>query len=241
MIILCPSRGRPDRALEMATSARLTAADPDALEVMIIVDRTDPALPEYEGRFHADPSRPTWLRVLEERTRYVPALNIGAAESLERHAILGAFGDDVLFRTQGWDRIIVEALSTPGIAYGDDGIHGEAHPSAVFMSRELVLALGWLALPATDHQWADDGWKALGQALGCLRYCGAVLLEHMHPAVGKAPWDAGYRELLGTKGEEPDVDAEALERATHDYNGFTVWAREALPADVARVRAYLEP
>jgi pyruvyltransferase len=32
------------------------------------------------------------------------------------------------------------------------------------MSSVIAKALGWLALPATTHQWADDGWKRLGHA-----------------------------------------------------------------------------
>lgn len=213
--VLVPSRGRPLRAEAMARSAIETAVD---VRVTLIVDADDPELHWYRGIVHeyqADGSHALILRVLEERVGYTGSLNQVSEEILEdltdRTDILGAFGDDVLFRTAGWDLSVREILSTPGIAYGDDLIHGKNHPSAVFISREIVEALGWLALPATSHQWADDGWKSLGQRAGILRFMPGVILEHMHPAVEKAEWDETYKSVFDSA------------RAESDYNGFKGW------------------
>jgi hypothetical protein len=223
VILVIPSRGRPTRALETATSARLHATDSDSLEIVIVIDDTDPELQWYRDTFTQ--KRRTWLWVLEGRHRYTEALNAAAFSDFGRaHGILGAFGDDVLFRTFGWDQVVVKALSMPGIAYGDDLVHGVNHPTAVFMSRAIVDALGWLALPATKHQWADDGWKRLGQETKCLRFMPDVIVEHMHPTAGKAEWDATYESVF---------DGEA---AKADYEGFQAWVESGLEADVRKVR-----
>jgi hypothetical protein len=164
------------------------------------------------------------------RVGYTASLNRAASALWDAPGILilGAFGDDVLFRTANWDDHVRAALATPGMAYADDLIHGRNHPSAVFMRAELARALGWLALPATKHQWADDGWKRLGQATECLRYMDEVVVEHMHPAVGKADWDDTYTGVFES------------ERAKADYEGFTAWAETGgLEADAATVRAVL--
>lgn len=225
MIIIVPSRGRPTRALEMATSARLTATKPDQLEVVIVIDDTDPELDWYRDTFPG--KKRTWLWVLKGRHRYTEALNAAAAADFGKaQDIIGAFGDDVIFRTEGWDDIVRETLSTPGIAFGDDLVHGANHPTAVFMSRAIVDALGWLGLPVTKHQWCDDGWKRIGQETGTLRFMPDVVVEHMHPAVQKAEWDATYEAVF-----EP-VSSKA------DHDAFQKWVRSGgFVRDVTKVRA----
>lgn len=217
--VLVPSRGRPDRAALMAESALQTSED---AEVHLIVDADDPS--DYNRVL----GERAFLHTLPEQIGYTASLNVIAAQLWDHHSILGAFGDDVVFRTPGWDRIVETTLATPGIAYGDDLIHGQNHPSAVFMSSAIAKALGWLALPATTHQWADDGWKRLGQQLGVLRFMPDVIVEHEHPAVNKAPWDATYAAVFD--------DA----RAKADYEGFTAWMETGqLEADVERAREVL--
>jgi len=219
VIILCPSRGRPSRALAMASSAEEMAEG--RIEVRILVDEDDPSLPEY---------RALGMHVFEmpKDLGFSGTLNY-VAKSLwhDPTHILGAFGDDVIFRTPGWDKQIEEALKTPGIAYGDDLIHGEKHPSAVFMSASIAKALGWLALPASKHQWVDDGWKRLGQATGTLRFV-PIIVEHMHPAVGKAEMDDGYRRVFDG------------ENAKRDYEGFEGWVKDGLHADTLKVQMLLK-
>lgn len=218
IVVIVPSRGRPERAAVMVQSA-LQTAEGD-VRVLVVVDPDDPDLERYRESI-AD------LLVLPERIGYTRTLNAVARDLWDGDVILGAFGDDVSFQTQGWDRIVERTLTTPGIAYGDDLIHGVNHPSAVFMSSVIARSLGWMALPATSHQWADDGWKRLGQATGCLRFMADVIVEHLHPAVDKAEWDDTYRSVFD--------DA----RAKSDYEGFAAWVEDGLEVDAATVRAVL--
>jgi hypothetical protein len=191
-------------------------------EVLMLVDADDPTLQDYLDSNMA-------VRVLAIRLGYTGSLNAIASEVASEHSIIGAFGDDVIFRTSGWDRKVTQTLANPGIAYGDDRIHGRNHPSAVWMSTVIYQALGWLALPATTHQWADDGWKRLGQKLGILRFIPNVVVEHMHPGVGKAEWDETYDSVF-----QP-------ERAKADHDGFNAWVENGgLEADAAKVQAMLE-
>jgi hypothetical protein len=205
----------------MAASVRDTSHG--RVDVCLILDPDDPELWEY-----ADSAGVRKI-ILPERVGYTSSLNAAVHRFWDHHSILGAFGDDVIFRTDDWDRQVEEALQTPGIAYGDDLIHGKNHPTAVWMSSSIAKALGWLALPATSHQWADDGWKRLGQKAGCLRFV-PVIVEHMHPAVEKAEWDETYTSVF-------DGD-----RAKADYEGFQKWANGVgLIADARRVHNVLHP
>lgn len=222
MIVICPSRGRPQRAAHMLASLREMSATPVA--VAIVVDVDDAMLAEY---LPLQGNRTTVL-VVANNGGFTGAVNLAAQAFWDRHDILGVVGDDVLFRTPGWDRQIRSALKTPGLAYGNDLIHGEKHPTAVFLSSAIAKALGWVALPSARHQWVDDAWKRLGQELGVLRYLGDVVIEHLHPAVGKADWDEGYRRVF-------DDSAAAA-----DHAAFERWASIEIAADLANVRPVLE-
>jgi hypothetical protein len=219
IIVLVPSRERATRAVLMQEALRDTQTLPET-GLLFLVDPDDPQLAEYKQFVNHF--------VLPERMGYTASLNHVARLVWDGRTILGAFGDDVLFRTRGWDEIVLDSLGTPGIAYGDDLIHGRKHPSAVWMSSVIAKTLGWLALPATSHQWADDGWKRLGQETGLLRFLPSVIVEHMHPAVQKAAWDDTYRSVFDS------------ERAKRDFDGFTEWVEGGgLKLDAARLKAAL--
>lgn len=224
MIVLCPSRARPERARAAMESARDTATDPSSYRYLVLVDWDDPTFKGYVDQ---------GLDIMGvEPGGYVSALNQAALVYADTEDIIGAYQDDLLFRTPGWDDRVRETLATPGIAYGDDLLQGEWHPTAIFMSTAIIRALGWIALPTLRHQWADDVWKALGNAAGCLRFMPDVVIEHIHPANGKAPMDEGYERVFG-------ANEYASAQATSDYNGCQAWLANDMEADVRKVMAVL--
>lgn len=209
--IFVPSRGRPRRAAEMVQSVRDTATGP--VTVVVAVDPDDPTVAEYQRKVPG-------VVVLPERLRYVATLNRLAAEHWDTHDILGAYGDDVIFRTRGWDERIQEALATPGIAFGNDLAHQDGFPTAVFMSSVIAQALGWLALPRCRHLYVDNAWQLIGERLGILRYLPDVVIEHMHEVYGKAPKDQTYIDVYDDNG--------AL-----DYGAYQEWLADGCEADIA--------
>ena len=216
---IVPSRGRPARATEMAESYHSTRRL-GTTDLIFAVDPDDVHLEEYR--------RHVKVIVMPERVGYTASLNRVASAVWDDDIILGAFGDDVIFRTPGWDERVEEELARPGIAYGDDLVHGRNHPTAVWMSSLIARSLGWLALPYTSHQWADDAWKTLGQRAGLLRYLEDVVVEHMHPGVGKADWDDTYLSVF------------EAERARTDHAGFTAWQDLHLGTDLTKISFALD-
>ena len=82
-------------------------------------------------------------------------------------------------RTQGWDRLLLEALDKlggEGIVYGNDLHQGEALPTAPVISSGIVGALGWMMEPSLKHMHVDDVWRDLGRAAGCLAYVPEVVI-----------------------------------------------------------------
>lgn len=216
--ILVPSRGRPDRMAAMAHSVHASTSQP--VRVVAILDEDDPNRADYNSPEYE-------VMALPERIGYARSLNRAAERLWDDCTILGAFGDDVLFRTYAWDLLIEDALATPGIAYGNDLVHAQGHPTAIFMSSVIARALGYIAIPQSRHLWVDDAWKLLGQKTGTLRYVPACVFEHMHPVVGKAEMDQTYHEVYdGELGHQ-------------DHLGFLDWEANHAEADAEKVRAVL--
>ena len=227
--VVIPSRGRPERAREAVQAIRDTAALVST-NVILAVDADDPVLPEYRA-LHFRPFGAEVTTVIlapDETGNLVRATNTVSMRvaDVDPDCIIGNLGDDHLARTPGWD-VLVEAvlLDRPGIVYGRDGIHDAHMPTAPFISARVVNALGWYALPACEHLYIDDAWKALGWRAEVMTYRDDLLFEHMHPDVGKADWDDGYRKANA---------ADAVER---DRLAFEAWKRTGLPTDAERVRS----
>ncbi|GGK61462.1 hypothetical protein Sme01_03140 [Sphaerisporangium melleum] len=190
LLVIVPSRGRPSAVAELLDSWRQTTGG--AAELLVVVDDDDPALPAYRAldvqvRVHAS----TGTRGI------VPVLNAAAIEAAESYPMVGFFGDDHRPRTQAWDVTLAEALAElkTGLVYGDDLLRGEALPTAVAMTSNIVTTLGWMAPPTFTHLWVDNVWHDLGHTLGRLRYLPGVVIEHMHPAAGKGQWDELYKTV----------------------------------------------
>lgn len=217
MILLVPSRGRPENIAALSEAIKETATTDPWL--MVAVDDDDPTLDGYRNLelpgLYIGPSR-----------RLGPWLNALAAMVGADDHVIGFMGDDHRPRSVGWDARIAEALApSPGIAYGNDLIQGPNLPTAAFMTSDIIKTLGYMVPEGLIHLEIDSAWKALGEAAGCLRYLPDVIIEHLHPIAGKAEWDEGY------------VRANAGDVAGHDYAVFEQWRREVLPIDAEKVKA----
>jgi hypothetical protein len=231
IVVVMPSRGRPERAYSAVAAIRRTAARVDT-RVVLAVDENDPDLEAYRALRWGLPYA-TEVTLVElapaETGDLVRATNTVAMRvALEDPTcVIGNLGDDHLAHTPAWDARILAALATPGIAYGDDGFQHKALPTAPFISASIVLALGWYALPSCRHLFVDNAWRDVGEQTRSLRYLPDVLIEHEHPLAGKAEWDDGYRRANGT------------ETVEHDKRAYREWRELYMAEDIAQVRAIL--
>lgn len=215
--VLCPSRGRPDRFRELLEAIDATAERP--VRVYLGVDDDDPTLDAYReacGPFATVTEccelRRSLARWLDELS--AQALNDGCT-------IIGFMGDDHRPRTVGWDRIVEREIHG-GMVYGRDGLQDERLPTWCFWSADVIRALGFFCPPVLEHMYLDDFWLALARGIGRCAFVPGLLVEHMHPAAGKADSDEGYVRVEGLTGS----DARAWERYV---------AEGSLSADIDRV------
>jgi hypothetical protein len=207
--MLCPSRGRPHAAAELAAAwPGLTGAD---AELVFLLDDDDPALPGY---WDLPLPTPGLVRqVVGPPARVGPWLNRTAPRlAAEGTAAVGFLGDDHRPRTPGWDVRFLKALEEigGGVVYGNDQFQAGRLPTAVAISSWIIAELGYMTPPGLEHLYLDNFWAHLGGQLGRLVYLPDVVIEHLHPLAGKGHWDPGYERV-----NHPDQyarDAMALRR-----------------------------
>jgi hypothetical protein len=218
--VLCPSRGRPDKATECYQSFIDTHGLTDT-KMSFIVDADDPTFVQYEHL--------PMLTYEHEGGGMGPPLNAGALDIADECDVIGFVGDDHRFRSAGWDVHITKALASigGGIAFGDDLGQRQNLATQVFISSPVVKALGWMALPGATHLYLDNTWMVLGQGMKHLVYVPSAVIEHMHPVFGKAEMDAGYE-----KANSPAM-------YSHDRAAFEAWMVDGMLADVEKARASL--
>jgi hypothetical protein len=147
------------------------------------------------------------------------------------HDVLMHCGDDIVFRTPGWDRLVTEALDALpgkiGVVHGRDGYQDARMATHGFYHRNWVETLGYLVPPyfASDY---NDLWNTeVADALGRRVYLPNVYTEHMHPVAGKGELDQTHRERLERHRRE-DCDRTWRETA------------HLRRADVAKLRAAID-
>lgn len=216
--VIVPSRGRPERFAEFMAA---WVATTDRADLLLALDDDDPRCMGYEP--------PSWVDVrVQERLGLMPTIERYAAELADAYDIVGHLGDDHHPRTPHWDTRIAEALSTPGIAFGDDLLQpAEAMlPTHVFFSSEIIRALGRMCCPGVRH-FGDNYWRDLGLNSGMLRRLGDVVFEHMHPFVQKAQHDGTYLD--------GGASVRLFERDRAAWTGY--YAAGGLDSDVATIMA----
>jgi hypothetical protein len=223
LLVIVPSRGRPESVARMVDAWTETAAYADGAMLVFAIDGDDPLHAAYEDRA----SGRALMLTINRWTPMVAKLNRIATGLAGDHHAMAFFGDDHLPRTLGWAKRYVEELADlrTGIVYGNDLLQGEKIPTQWAMTSDIVRALGRMVPAPVEHLNSDSSVYDLGHAAGCIRYLPDVVIEHMHPAAGKAPEDDGYRRV------------NSAEQVQRDARAYRHWRATQLDQDAAVVRA----
>jgi hypothetical protein len=222
LVVLVPSRGRPEAARTLVQAFKATCTADTFLS--FVVDADDPSRAEYESA--ADGVR-VGVMVTASHTM-VEALNLAAAQIFDLPPFaVGFMGDDHMPRTVGWDSAYLDALRElgTGMVFGDDLIQHQNLPTQIAMTADIVRALGYMAPPELTHLCVDNFWLRLGNGLGRLRYLPDVVVEHRHPVAGTAAMDEGYARV------------NAITMYERDAAAFDTYLRERFDEDFAKIRA----
>ncbi len=225
LALLVPSRGRPDNARRLLHACADTASD---VVVFIGVDSNDPKFFQYL-EIATEHLVPGTVVVLPSETSngtgMVGALNWLAQSHAQDYEMIAFMGDDHIPVTPNWDVELCHSIRMQGggLAYGNDLLQGEALPTAVVMESRIPKVLGYMAPPVLEHLWVDNFWLQLGQGIGQISYLGDVVIEHLHPGVGKAEWDQEYARTGSSDKDQRDKKA------------FEEYCKYQLQADVRKL------
>jgi hypothetical protein len=227
LVIVVPSRGRPEAVAELALACKQTCTA--GTRLLVVVDDNDETMSSYDALHGGSGPYDFDLGSFGRGNGHVAAINRGALWAMDTYKpfAIGKLDDDHRPRSVGWDTSLIAALRQmgTGIAYGNDLFQGAVLPTAPVMTADIVAALGYMGPPSLRHLMVDNFWRDLGDEAGCLRYLPGVVVEHMHPLSGKVAWTEGHQRVNAPAAYERDSAAYAAYRA------------EQFEADVAKVRA----
>ena len=185
--IVVPSRNRPNNIERLRQAWIDTGATADLL---VYVDEDDPVLDQYKEPLIVIPG---------ERKFFGPKTDGPMVEAAHNYNFVGFMGDDHLPLTYGWDEIIKSKLKElkTGVVYGNDLHQGERLCTAVFLTSDILVALGHFCPPGFVHMFLDSVWMGWGRGIDRLCYLPDVIIEHFHPNAGKAENDYSYEQSNG--------------------------------------------
>ena len=219
---MVPTRGRRkqcERLLESFYETRKTEAD-----IVFLTDPDDQE--EYKDFEHGD----AFYGILEPRGSLQQKLNRGAEAYSDYYDALFYVADDHVFRTPGWDEMMLAQLNEMG---GSGMVYPEAMrrsdvPEIIMISSDIVQELGHFAEPSMEHFALDNAWAELGKRSQLLRYCPAVV-EHLH-----------YTRYPEQERDQVYADAEKL-YGPHDTEAYPKWQASVMPFQVAVLRRNFNP
>jgi hypothetical protein len=189
LAIITPSRGRGKRFTEMARALIKHTYHP--FKIYLGLDTDDSDMYNYPSELNCIKTH------IGPRKNLVQWTNLLSQSALNNREVryLASLGDDHMVRTPHWDEILInkiEGSGRPGIAYGNDLLHGVSLCTSWIVSREIVEAQGWMMYPRLEHMCVDNATMSIGLSADCLFYDPQVIVEHIHPEAGKADWDKTY-------------------------------------------------
>ena len=191
--LLMPTRERVSSAIDAMRSIAESASDPSRIEIVIYVDDddTDSHSLSFSGL--------NTNLLIGPRGRMGEITN--TAYNHARGRFIGLINDDVVFRTDGWDQLIIdkyrEIPDGIGLVWGNDLCGGgPAHP---FLSRAYCELVGFVCPPDYCREYIDthlyDQFTILAE-LGHERrfFLPDLVVELLHMDAGKSEGDATYEK-----------------------------------------------
>lgn len=241
LLIVLPSRGRPDKIKKCIDSYISTCPD-DFSELSIQLDSDDKKLEEYHQvikeydgeKVKCEVSR----RPSENRYCITRIINRKFYRDKDRDYYC-VINDDMVFETPGWDRTLaIEwAISTckdPNMVEKHGSVVGntpvEGFPIISVIDGRICRALNWLQMPELDGCCGDNVWFWIGIQARNLIYNKNVIFYHNHQAFGKSEMDDTYLPVYGNNNQG----------ATEDFKKFIDWTKYRASNQIRMVRELIE-
>jgi hypothetical protein len=235
--VLVPSRGRPEAFREMFDSLMETVTYRRHVEVVAYIDDDDSEWRRYPWSypFQEDPTERE-KNAKKHRVRYVRGPRTLLSECWNEcyrwssGEILMHCGDDIVFRTPGWDQQVRDAFAASEdkilLVQGDDlSPNREALATHGFVHRRWVETVGYFMPPLFSCDWNDVWLTEVADMIGRRRILPFVT-EHQHHSFGKRD-----RDLTDSEREQRGAD--------DDVVGLFNRTKQDRVRDAAKLRAVM--
>ncbi len=197
--VILPTRERPKQLERMLTSLFSTASKPDSLEVILYQDEDDIETNKIDAKLEA------WgvERIIGPKLSMGKRLSTCIAAS--SGDVLFFLNDDVVVRTQDWDRLINEEVSKFSdqiyLLYPNDLFKGKSYATFPIISRKLCEIIVDPFPAAYEGSFLDihimDIFKRLqGEGGTKIKYLEDIVFEHLHFRAGKSEYDNTYENRI---------------------------------------------
>jgi glycosyltransferase involved in cell wall biosynthesis len=198
--ILLPTRKRPTNVVRIWDSVLSTVVDKTTIEFVFAIDDDDAET----------------VKTVESLTGLSKVVSVGPHKKCLPWDRLGAAtgdilmlcGDDIIFRTPGWDDKVRESFAQwpdrIGLVYGNDGFWDDRLCTHPFVHRRWVEVVGYIAPPCLNRYYIDNWLFDIARYAGRCCHRPDVYTEHAHYGLGKATMDETYKlgdSFMATDGQ----------------------------------------
>lgn len=190
--LLLPTRQRPNALREMYESAMNLADNPEDVEVVVYIDNDDNSYEDFNP--------PRLKKIGGERKTISKCWN--DCHRAAKGEIFGHMGDDIRFRTKGWDTIVKNAFDEyPDkivFVYGDDGmseVNGYAFGTHGFIHKNWTDTVGRFVPDYYESDYNDTHLNDIAKELKRHVHV-PIMTEHMHFSIGKSELDQNTKDRL---------------------------------------------
>jgi hypothetical protein len=234
LLIICPSRGRPERILETIQSIEDTC-NFEHTDFMVLLDNDDVCVPDYYKNL------PEWVKIKvydrsHDCTLTTEIINRAFNENRE-YNFYSVTNDDIVYLTKGWDEALCQELK---ISSGQDDTmiekYGESFignvkpgefPITSVIDGNIVREIGWLQYPKLRHSCGDNIWYWIGKRANCLYHDGNFHTEHKSAYFGKGEADETFKNCNALDNQQ-------------DYYAYKEWLKYRCGNEVCKVQELIK-
>ena len=185
------TRSRPENFIRGLESIANNYENDNA-SILISIDEDDESMQEYAG-LKLSMNNCSLKFISGKSKNKVDAINrdMGFAEPWD---ILIAVSDDMVFKKKGFDNDIRESFGSnlDQCLHFPDGNRNDLITMSI-MGRDYYNRFGYIYHPDYVSLYCDNEQTDVAKKLGCYKYVDKQIFEHLHPAYGKAVFDAQYQ------------------------------------------------
>lgn len=198
--ILIPTLNRPKNIEKFTLSVDKTTSEPDKVEIVFGIHEEDMLsknkIEEIKSKVKIS-IRSIFIKRYEDNKIHLSYLWNQIYEQA-KYPIVGYFGDDVLFHTEGWDKEIRNEFAIDKtIMVCCNDIHIQKGKAAtLFFTHKIVHDKFGFYLPMKFRRWyADTYWDVIFRNADKYHYREDIVTEHLHPDVFEERKDDTYTAM----------------------------------------------